>query len=533
MATIATLETVRADTADDAAEEGPPPTDTASLFRKFWDVLKPFLIASRSGRWICVLVLVLACLSAAMDILISFMNRDFFNAITNKDRVAFYESLKKFVAVIVVAVPLSAYTDYAKDVLKLQWRQWLTTHLLGKYFDCRARPYYTLRGTGGSAVDMKADAIAAGATSTPDARKKMTDGGAASVDNPDQRLCEDVRDLTDSSVVVMTTILDQILTLVGFAGVLWSIAPDLVVVLVVYAAIGTGATIWIFGPPIVNLNWLRLRKEADFRFSLVRVRENAESIAFYDAANAEAGTAGERLASVVSTVGDLIWWTRNLGFFQLSFHHATVIIPACVLAPRYFDGQIEFGVITQGSQAFSSILRAVSFIVFKFDRLTALVAQVDRLHALISELERIVDEAKGPEEQQLTTQGTKIAMKRGKETDPLMGRSGKEHPLPPELGGSGGGGDGGAGQAAAADSGEKVGGFGRSAHHRLEGDRLMLDNLTLDTPLPPGVSHASAASSRTRLCEDLSFSLEPGQALLIIGPSGCGASNASSSSRVE
>jgi ABC-type uncharacterized transport system fused permease/ATPase subunit len=157
---------------------------------------------------------------SGINIAVSFVNRDFMTAISEKDARGFRRGLLYWVGIIAVATPIETMYSYVMALLVVRWREWLATHLLAKFFDPASRPYYNLRGAGA-------------------VREEEDSSDPANMDNPDQRLCEDVRKFTESSVQMFDSILQQILSLIGFAGVLLSIAPELVGLLLVYAAFGT------------------------------------------------------------------------------------------------------------------------------------------------------------------------------------------------------------------------------------------------------------------------------------------------------
>ena len=265
--------------------------------------------------------------------------------------------------------------------------------------------------------------------------------------------------------------------MVGFAGVLWTIAPDLVLFIFFYAVLGTSISVCVFGRPIVALNQARLAKEANMRFALVRVRENAESVAFYKAGSATRKEVGGRLQVLVQTLVELITWRRNLSLFQMSFHYATVIVPAMILAPRYFTGEIEFGVISQGSMAFSAILAGLSFVVNKFDTLSGLVAETARLHHLLTAL------------QATAADGTAAGGGSG-EVGERAALLGPEDDVEDGLGGGI--------SLAPLSAADAVPG----------GAALRVSGLTLETP-------AGAERRPIRLCSGLSFELAAGDALLV------------------
>ncbi|WP_407899919.1 ABC transporter ATP-binding protein/permease [Scytonema sp. NUACC26] len=317
------------------------------LWQRFWAIAKPYWFKSEKwrARGLLAILLMLALVAAGLQVLISFMNRNLVNALTQKNIESFYRTVWIFVCVIVVAIPLVVFFDYVRKKLSLYWRRWLTNQFLDEYFQNRA--YYQIN-------------------SDPQ------------VDNPDQRISEDINSFTKVSLDFLLIVLTSVTTLIGFIGVLGSISITLVIVLVVYALAGTVITVLI-GKRLIGLNFNQLRKEADFRYGLVHVRDHAESIAFYRGEAQESEEVKQRFDEAYRNFNRVIAWERNLGFFTTGYDYAIVLLPFVVLAPAYFAGQIQLGVITQAGIAFTQVLRALSVIVSKFEQLSAFAAGVNRL----------------------------------------------------------------------------------------------------------------------------------------------------------
>jgi putative ATP-binding cassette transporter len=164
--------------------------------------------------------------------------------------------------------------------------------------------------------------------------------------------------------------------------VLWSISHLLVGVLAVYALVGTVVALWVFGNPLIQLNFWQLRREADFRFSLMRLRENAESIAFYRGEAQERAHIDNKFEKVIHNFARLIKKQRNLNFFQRTFSQLTLVLPGVILADGVLSGQLEVGRAIQAAGAFTAVLGAVGVIVDNFESLSRFVAGIDRLQAL-------------------------------------------------------------------------------------------------------------------------------------------------------
>ena len=323
--------------------------------RQLWIISRAFFASERRHKALrfLIILLTLALCVGGVQVLMSYVARDFMTAIAKKDSPAYWQSLWLYLGTFVLAIPLGVYYRWTEERLALLWREWLAQHLIKRYFNNRA--YYRLRGS-------------------------------ASIDNPDQRISEDVRNFTISSLSFLLIALNATVSVIVFIGVLWAISVTLVGVLVVYAVAGTGLSILI-GRRLVGLNYHQYQKEADFRYSLVRVRDNAESIAFYRGEKREQRDLVGRLGEAVQNMMLIIGWNRNLGFFINSYNYAALILPVVIVAPLFMHGEVEFGVVTQSAGAFAQVLAAVSLIITQFERLSAYLAGVQRLGMLWDDLD--------------------------------------------------------------------------------------------------------------------------------------------------
>ena len=323
--------------------------------RQFWLISKAFFASERrrKARGFLIALLVLALAVGAVQLLMSYAGRDFMTAITNKDPAAYWKALGWYLGTFGLAIPIGVYYRWVEERLALLWREWLAQHLVKRYFNNRA--YFRLRGS-------------------------------ESVDNPDQRISEDVRNFTVSSLSFLLIALNSLITLLTFIGVLWLISGTLVALLVVYALAGTGISILI-GRKLVRLHYHQYEKEANFRYALVRVRDNAESIAFYRGEKREHLDLFNRLTTAVANMRLIIICNRNLGFFTNSYNYLALVLPVAIVAPMYMRGQVEFGVVTQAAGAFATVLTALSLIITQFGGLSAYLAGVQRLGSLWDQLD--------------------------------------------------------------------------------------------------------------------------------------------------
>ncbi|KAL4419364.1 hypothetical protein ABPG77_001591 [Micractinium sp. CCAP 211/92] len=307
----------------------------------------------------------------------------------------------------------------------------------------------------------------------------------ALVDNPDQRIAVDVKNFTDTALTFSVVMLNAVVDLVSFSGILYSIYPPLFAALLVYSVGGTALSLRI-GRPLIGLNFRQEAQEANFRYGLVRVRENAESIAFYGGEDNEQRLLNARLRAAVDNFLDLLKASRNLSFFTSFYRFLIQLLPAAVVAPLYFRGEIEFGVINQSASAFNHILTDVSLVVYQFEAIAGFSAVVDRL----GEFREVLHGSKAG--------GTATV-------DPIAAAASSDSEDATSTAAGSNGSQGAAGE----DEGPGItitdlpGASGRSL--------LDIRDLTLRVP-----------SSGTTLVSDLSLSVTPGQSLLIMGPSGAG-----------
>ncbi|MEO6863089.1 MAG: ABC transporter ATP-binding protein/permease [Microcoleus sp.] len=318
----------------------------------FW-FFKGRLIPHWQSWGLLALLLFLSLSVSGLNVIISYVSNFFDTALAKKDQLNYWKYLFVYAGVFAVGTPIVVIYRYTQDKLGLYWREWMTNKFLDKYFHDRA--YYEINSH-------------------------------KEIDNPDQRISEDVRSFTQTSLTFMLVILGSIVNIISFTGILWSISKQLSIFLVVYAILGTVATL-IFGQRLVPLNFQQLKKEANFRYGLVHIRDNAESIAFYRGEERESMEIKQRFLEVFRNFNLLIGWQRNLDYFTTGYGYAVVIIPALFLAPAYFSGRIQFGDLTQAGFAFSQVLGAFSVIVSRIEPLSSFAASINRLTVFTDTLE--------------------------------------------------------------------------------------------------------------------------------------------------
>lgn len=291
------------------------------------------------------ILLLLSFTVSGLNVVISYVGRFFQTALAQKDQPTFWRFLYVYASVFVIGTPIVVIYSYIRKKLGLFWREWITTSFIDNYLKNRA--YYALTTS-------------------------------KEIDNPDQRLAEDLREFTVTSLSFLLIILGAVIDLVAFTGILWSISRLLSGILFAYAFCGTLITIFI-GKRLVGLNYNQLRKEADFRYGLIHIRDNAESIAFYQGEKGEKEQIFKRFKAALKNFNFLIGWQRNLDFFTTGYNYLVIILPAMIVAPMYFAGKVEFGEISQASFAFGQVLGAFSIIVQYFDSISAFAAGINRV----------------------------------------------------------------------------------------------------------------------------------------------------------
>lgn len=323
--------------------------------KALWEMASPYYKESQSGRWLFAGMVGITLVNSAVSVGFSYLGKDFWNALSAKDAEVFYANLIKYGAALVIGAPVSVLYRFQRERLAVNWRDWMTDRTLQLYSG--GRTYYLLESS-------------------------------SDIDNPDQRITEDVRSFTGFSLQLFITIVTSIIDLVSFSMILYSIQPQLFGAIIAYSAIGTIVTS-IIGGKLVNLNFLKLQREADFRYSLVRLRENAESIAFYGGEDLEGKSIAERLQLVIQNKKDLIGAQRNLETFTTAYQYLIQILPVAVVAPQYFAGTVLLGVVSQSAGAFNHILSDLSIIVNQFEQLSSFSAGIDRLSSFYTEMREL------------------------------------------------------------------------------------------------------------------------------------------------
>jgi putative ATP-binding cassette transporter len=300
------------------------------------------------------LLLLLLLLVSLLNVTISYAGNFFTTALAEKDQPAFWRYMWIYAGVFAVGTPLIVFYRYVQDYLGLRWRDWMTHKFLNQYFQNRA--YYD--------INFQED-----------------------IDNPDQRIAQDINAFTQTSLSFLLLFLGAVIDVLSFTGILWSISKVLAIFLVAYGVIGTLISA-LLGRRLIQLNFNQLRREADFRYGLVHVRDNAESIAFYQGEGQEYGQLNRRFSEVLRNFNFLIGWQRNLRFFSTPYRYFTYILPSVILAPLLFSDQIRFGDITQANFAFAQVFEAFSLFVLQINPLSEFAAGINRLETFVEAIDQ-------------------------------------------------------------------------------------------------------------------------------------------------
>ncbi|SDB45783.1 ABC transporter ATP-binding protein/permease [Belnapia rosea] len=328
------------------------------------------------ARLLLGVVIVLNLSLVGMSVLLSYWNREFFNSLQEKDAEAFWALLfwwrqtesgpmPGFVFVAALYILIAVYALYLRQALQIRWRSWLTREVLDRWLADRA--YY---------------------------RVALADPGT---DNPDQRISEDLRMFVDNSLALGLGLMRSTVTLFSFILVLWGLSGPatilgitipgyMVWVALLYALVGTGLA-HLVGRSLIRLNFQQQRVEADFRYALVRLRDNAEGIALYGGEADEKRGLRERFGAVMGNWWALMVATKRLTFFTAAYSQVAVVFPFVVAAPSYFAGRIPLGGLTQTSGAFSEVQGALSWFVDNYSALTEWRATVLRATGFIGAIE--------------------------------------------------------------------------------------------------------------------------------------------------
>ncbi|KMT55172.1 ABC transporter ATP-binding protein/permease [Pseudomonas fildesensis] len=333
-------------------------TVRGQFFRRTWAMITPYWRSEEKGKaWLLLAAVIgLSLFSVAISVWINHWYKDFYNALEHKDTAAFWQLIGYFGGIAAVAILGAVYRLYLTQMLTIRWRAWLTEKHFARWL--ADKNYYQLE-----------------------------QGGYT--DNPDQRISEDLNTFTSSTLNLGLGLLRNVVSLVSFSIILWGVSGSIEVFGVtipgymfwcalLYAAVGSWLT-HLIGRRLIGLSNQQQRFEADLRFSMVRVRENAESIALYNGEPNENQRLSERFGKVWHNFWDIMKVSKRLTFFTAGYSQIAIIFPFIVAAPRYFTGKIELGELMQINSAFSNVQDNFSWFISAYTELASWRATSDRL----------------------------------------------------------------------------------------------------------------------------------------------------------
>ena len=351
---------------------------------KAWGLITPYWRSEERGRaWILLIaVIALSLVSVGISVWINHWYKDFYNALEQKDGAAFWRLIGYFGLIAAAGIVGAVYRLYLTQMLTIRWRRWLTEQHFARWL--AHKNYYHLE-----------------------------QGGYT--DNPDQRISEDLNSFTDNTLTLGLGLIRNVVSLVSFSIILWGVSGSIEVFgftipgymfwcALVYAAVGSWLA-HLIGRRLIGLSNQQQRYEADMRFAMVRVRENAESIALYSGEANE----HERLSTRFNKVWNNFWTqmnvTKRLTFFTAGYSQIAIIFPFIVAAPRYFAGKIELGELMQINSAFGNVQENFSWFIDAYVTLAAWRATCDRL---LSFRQAMTDNEQRPPAIDVQTQGDAV-----------------------------------------------------------------------------------------------------------------------------
>ena len=311
-----------------------------AIVRGYW-----FSEEKWKARGLLAVVIALNFVAVGMLVLINDWYNEFYNALQAYEYELFWPLVGKFAFLAFVHIAVAVYAIYLRQMLQIKWRTWLTDRYLARWMENRA--YYKL--------------------------ETLAEG----TDNPDQRISEDIGQFVELTLTLSVGFLKQLTTLAAFAVVLWNLSGVLTVPVgswefhiygymlwfsLIYSVLGTVGAHRV-GRKLIGLNFEKQRFEADFRFSMMRVRENSESVAFYGGEAQEVRGFSERFARVIGNFRELMRQTKILNFYINGYAQLAIIVPLVMAAPRYFGGEMALGGLMQTISAYGKLQDAHSYFV--------------------------------------------------------------------------------------------------------------------------------------------------------------------------
>ena len=341
-------------------------------FRTFWHLFRGYWNSEHKWRARGLLAFVIGLNFASVYLLVRINSwyNEFYNALQQYAQGSFWPLVGEFTALAFLYIIIAVYAIYLRQMLQIRWRTWMTDRYLAGWMQHQV--YYRLQVLG------------------------------SDTDNPDQRISEDINQFVSLTLQLLLGFLKQLTTLGAFGVVLWNLSGAFTVPLgshefviygymfwfsLVYSVLGTvGAH--LVGRRLIGLNFDQQRYEADFRFNVMRVRENSESVAFYRGEDAENVGFKERFARVISNYWQLMRQTKLLNFYVNGYAQLAIIVPLVLAAPRYFGGEMALGGLMQTVSAFGRVQDALSYFVESYDTIAQLAAVIRRLSTFTEHMEQ-------------------------------------------------------------------------------------------------------------------------------------------------
>jgi putative ATP-binding cassette transporter len=354
----------------------------SNILRDAWRIARPYWFSDQ--RWVALgllaAVLALSFAQVWINVRLNSWRNDFYNTLQEYDRSGFFYQIGLFAALAGGFVLIAVYQSYLQQVLQIRWRRWMTDVYLHEWL--KNQTYYRLQL------------------------------GADPTDNPDQRIAEDLALFPAQTLALSLGLLTNIVQAASFSFILWELSGPLALSLgalgevtipgymfwavIVYTIGGTWLAIRI-GRPLIGINFDQQRFEADLRFSLVRLRENTESVAFYGGEEREFGTFWSRFGRVYGNFMALILRQRMLGFYSNGYGQAAVVFPYLLMAPRYFGERLALGVIQQVADAFIQLQSSLAYIVTSYSDIANWQSIVRRLATFRDRVDEIQQAAEAPQ----------------------------------------------------------------------------------------------------------------------------------------
>jgi vitamin B12/bleomycin/antimicrobial peptide transport system ATP-binding/permease protein len=370
-------------------------TNKSGFLRQAWDMAWPYWKSEEKwSAWgLLGAIVALNLASVWLNVRFNSWYNDFYNALQQYDWSEFWWQFAIFGMIAAALIVVAVYSFYLRAILHIRWRRWLTGRFLRDWLDDRA--YYRMQLS------------------------------QQTTDNPDQRIQEDLDNFATMTLGLSIGLLNAVVTLLSFLSILWVLSGALTIPLggtasikipgymvfaaLIYAVAGTMLTRWI-GRPLIQLTFDQQRYEADFRFSLVRLRENAENVAFYGGEARELDTFLTRFARVVMNWWGIIKRRKKLTWFTTGYSQLAVVFPFVVAAPRYFDKVIQLGGLMQISSAFGQVQESLSFIVSSYTEIAQYQAVIQRLSGFRAKMDEIAAERAGTQPIEIERGGAGVAV---------------------------------------------------------------------------------------------------------------------------